>query len=120
MENAVTHNTGSPTVRVTTRTETPIHATTRATGQNVVITVEDDGPGIPEYEQAVIFDDADITQLKHGSGLGLWVVRWIVESADGTVSYARSDGWTTITLRLPLATDVGDTPDNGQVNSDSR
>ncbi|MBX0304307.1 ATP-binding protein [Haloarcula salinisoli] len=120
VENAVTHNTGSPTVRVSTRTETPIHATTRATGQNVVITIEDDGPGIPEYEQAVIFDGADVTQLKHGSGLGLWVVRWIVESADGTVSYDRSDGWTTITLRLPLATDVGDTHENGQVNSDSR
>jgi PAS domain S-box-containing protein len=119
VENAITHNTDSATVRVSARSETPIHASTRGSGQNVVITVEDDGPGIPDHERDVIFDDADVTQLKHGSGLGLWVVRWIVESADGTVSYTRSDGWTTITLRLPLATDFGDIPGNGQVNQDS-
>jgi len=104
VENAITHNTASPTVRVATRTDTPIHASTRASGQNAVITVEDDGPGIPDHERAVIFQGADMTQLHHGSGLGLWVVKWIVESSNGTVSYSRSDGRTTITLRLPLAT----------------
>lgn len=119
VENAVVHNTDTPTVRVTARTETPIHASTRGAGRNVVITVEDDGPGIPEHEQAVIFDGANITQLKHGSGLGLWVVRWIVDSADGTVSYSRADGWTTITLRLPLATEVGELSGGNQANQDS-
>jgi len=119
VENAVVHNTDTPTVRVTARTETPIHASTRGAGRNVRITVEDDGPGIPEHEQAVIFDGANITQLKHGSGLGLWVVRWIVESADGAVSYSRADGWTTITLRLPLATDVGELNGSSQANQDS-
>jgi len=119
VENAITHNTGPTTVRVTTRTETPIHASTRAAGQNVVITVEDNGPGIPDHDQAVIFEGADMTQLRHGSGLGLWVVRWIVESADGMVSYTRSDGWTRITLRLPIATDFGEIKGNGQANQDS-
>ena len=119
VENAIRHNTGTPSVRVSARTETPIHASTRGAGQNVRITVEDDGPGIPEEEQAVIFDDANITQLKHGSGLGLWVVRWIVESADGSVSYSRADGWTTITLRLDLATDFGEVNGSSQANRDS-
>ncbi|PSP65137.1 histidine kinase [Halobacteriales archaeon QH_8_67_36] len=119
VENAITHNSDPASVRVTTRTETPIHTSTRAAGKNAVITVEDDGPGIPEHEQAVIFEGANITQLKHGSGLGLWVVRWIVESADGTVSYSRADGRTTITLRLPLATDFGSVPGSEQANQDS-
>ncbi|WP_277540561.1 ATP-binding protein [Haloarcula laminariae] len=119
VENAITHNTGAPTVRVTARAETPIHASTRETGQNITITVEDDGPGIPDHEQAVIFEGANITQLKHGSGLGLWVVRWIVESADGAVSYSREDGWTTITLRLPLATGLDDAQGSEQANTDS-
>ena len=119
VENAIMHNTGTPTVRVAARTETPIHASTRETGRNVVITVEDNGPGIPDHEEAVIFDGANVTQLKHGSGLGLWVVRWIVESADGTVSYSRTDGWTTITLRLPLATDFSDVQESGQPRQDS-
>ena len=35
----------------------------------------------------------------------LWVVRWIIESADGSVNYDRTDGWTTIKLRLPITTD---------------
>ncbi|PSP83611.1 histidine kinase [Halobacteriales archaeon QS_6_64_34] len=119
VENAITHNTDATTVRLTARTEAPIHASTRGASQNVVITVEDNGPGIPEHEQAVIFEGANITQLKHGSGLGLWVVRWIVESADGTVSYSRDDGWTTITLRLPLATDFGELKGHEQANQDS-
>ena len=119
VENAIAHNTDEPTVRVTARTETPIHASTRGAGQNVLITVEDDGPGIPEQEEAVIFEGANITQLKHGSGLGLWVVRWIVESADGSVSYGRADGWTTITLRLPLATGFGELNGSTGANHDS-
>lgn len=105
IENAITHNTGSPAVRVTASTETPIQVSTRESGQNAVITVADNGPGIPETEQAVVFENEDISQLKHGGGLGLWVVRWIVESANGTLSYDRADGWTTITIRLPLVAD---------------
>ena len=103
VENAVEHNTGSATVQLTVRTETPIHASTRGFGRNALITVTDDGPGIPDHERAVIFDGEDITQLTHGSGLGLWVVRWIVESAGGSLSYKRLDGRTTVTVRLPLA-----------------
>jgi len=119
VENAIMHNSDSPAVSVTAGMETPIHASTRGSGQNVVLRVKDNGPGIPEHERAVIFEDADMTQLKHGSGLGLWVVRWIVESADGSVSYMRDDGWTTITLRLPLATDFGEVGESGQANQDS-
>lgn len=66
------------------------------------LTVADNGPGIPETERAAIFEDAEITQLRHGSGLGLWLVKWIVESAGGRLEYAREDGWTAVTMRLPV------------------
>jgi len=105
IENAITHNTGDTVVNVRVRKYTPIHVTTRSSGQQAVITIEDNGPGIPENERAVVFDEKDISQLKHGSGFGLWVVRWIIESADGSISYDRSDGWTTIELRLPITTE---------------
>lgn len=118
VENAIVHNTDAPTVSVTTRTETPIHASTRGSGRNALIKVTDDGPGIPDHERAVIFDDEDITQLKHGSGLGLWVVRWIIESANGSLTYNRSDGRTTITVRLPIADGAQETPHWESVNQD--
>ena len=105
LDNAITHNTGDAVVNVAVRKFTPIHVTTRSFGQEAVITIEDNGPGIPENERAVVFGEEDMNQLKHGSGFGLWVVRWIIESANGTVNYDRSDGWTTIELRLPIATD---------------
>lgn len=105
LDNAITHNSESPVVNVRVRKYTPIHITTRSVGQEAVITIEDNGPGIPENERAVVFDGEDMSQLKHGSGFGLWVVRWIVESANGSVNYDRTDGWTTIELRLPISTD---------------
>lgn len=102
LDNAITHNTDNPEVHLRVRKYTPIHVTTRSFGQEAVITVEDNGPGIPENERAVIFDEEDMTQLKHGRGFGLWVVRWITESANGSVNYDRTDGSTTIELRLPI------------------
>jgi signal transduction histidine kinase len=105
VENAIVHNTGERSVRVTAQKRTPIHASTRGSGQYVTIAVKDNGPGIPQHERAVVFDEEDMTQLKHGSGLGLWIVRWITESANGSVTHDRRDGWTTLKLRLPLATE---------------
>ncbi|MFC7251908.1 sensor histidine kinase [Halomicroarcula sp. GCM10025324] len=115
LDNAITHNTGDVVVDVTVRKYTPIHVTTRSFGQEAVITIEDNGPGIPENERAVVFEEEDMSQLKHGSGFGLWVVRWIIESANGDVNYDRSDGWTTIELRLPITTDYK--TDQIQLNS---
>ena len=42
------------------------------------------------------------TPLEHASGLGLWLTSWIVDFADGDVTYAVDDG-TTVTLELPVA-----------------
>ncbi len=66
----------------------------------VALRVHDDGPGIPEHERAVVTGEREITQLDHGSGLGLWTVKWVAEAAGGGVEIDTDDG-TTVTLLLP-------------------
>lgn len=66
------------------------------------IWVADDGPQIPLDERRVVLGDAAITPVRHGSGLGLWVVKWVTESFGGDVSFAESDlGGNAVRLRLP-------------------
>jgi len=65
----------------------------------ISVTIADDGPGIPDHELAVVTGDDPITQLSHGSGLGLWLVIWVVESYGGTVRF--HDGGTAVTLEIP-------------------
>ncbi|WP_459194622.1 PAS domain S-box protein [Halosimplex sp. J119] len=57
----------------------------------VVLSVADDGPGIPEQERAVVDESTEITQLEHASGLGLWVVRWVCDSCGGRLRFEESD-----------------------------
>lgn len=75
----------------------------------VQITVRDTGPGIPDEHLPRIFDrfyKADAsragTRIRSGSGLGLSIVRAIVEHHHGHVSAANSpDGGAVFTLTLP-------------------
>lgn len=70
----------------------------------MTITVLDNGPGIPEREQALIMGEREITQLNHATGIGLWVVKWVVESYGGELTFDESeDGGSAVTLRLDRA-----------------
>ncbi|HKL29286.1 MAG TPA: histidine kinase N-terminal 7TM domain-containing protein [Natrialbaceae archaeon] len=93
VENAIEHggDAGS-TVTVTVARE----------GQEAVIRVSDDGPGIPDAELAPILSRTE-TPLEHGSGVGLWLVNWVVERFGGNLSFEREDGETTVAIHLPLA-----------------
>lgn len=65
------------------------------------IRVADNGPGIPASEQRLITGDEEITPLNHGSGLGLWLVKWIVEAYGGSLGIETpDDGGTVVRLRL--------------------
>jgi PAS domain S-box-containing protein len=70
-------------------------------GEWVVLTVSDDGPGIDGMETEVIEGGVE-TELEHGSGLGLWLVNWIVTRYGGGFRIAaRETGGTTARVRLP-------------------
>ncbi len=47
----------------------------------------DECPEIPAMNVTVLTEDHDIDPLYHGSGLGLWLVNWIVDRSSGTISF---------------------------------
>ena len=79
--------------------------------QSLMISVIDDGPGIPPGDQPHIFDrffQADRSRSggsAHGSGLGLAIAREIVHAHGGTISVRSQPGQgTTFMVQLPLGT----------------
>lgn len=77
-------------------------------GEEAVIRVEDDGPGIPEDQRERVFErfvrlDEARTRDDGGSGLGLAIVRELVALHGGTVAVDRSGlGGARFTVRIPL------------------
>jgi signal transduction histidine kinase len=77
----------------------------------VLIAVSDTGPGIPEEHLPRVFDrfykvDASRsgTAVPSGSGLGLSIVRAIIERHGGTISARNApEGGAVFELRLPAA-----------------
>jgi len=77
----------------------------------VQLRVEDDGPGFDDDELAV-HAEATETALKHSDGVGLWLVRWIADTYDGTFDLRNApDGGAVVTVTLP-ATERRPTPDD--------
>jgi signal transduction histidine kinase len=93
VENAAEHNTASdPRVWVDAEVD----------GERVQVTVGDNGPGIDDHERAVLKRGTE-TPLEHGSGLGLWLVKWGTDIVGGQVTFAQNDPTgTVITLELPV------------------
>ena len=54
--------------------------------QYVEIVIADNGPGIPAEIQAKLFSPVDTTKDKNHSGLGLSIVKNLLEEMDGTIS----------------------------------
>jgi signal transduction histidine kinase len=81
------------------RSETP---RARA-GTLVLITVEDDGPGIPESVLPRVFDPFFTTKdVGHGSGLGLYVSQEIVHQHGGCIAVeGRAGAGTRFLVALP-------------------
>jgi signal transduction histidine kinase len=76
----------------------------RAEGQRLwILEVEDSGGGIAPENLGRVFDPAFTTKAAgKGTGLGLWIVRSIVEQAGGTVAVRSSLGkGTTVRVELP-------------------
>jgi signal transduction histidine kinase len=97
IDNAIKYNSeGSGTIRI---------ATSRAQGK-LNITITNTGPEIPSDDLPKIFDqfyrvEKSRSQAFGGAGLGLTIVRRIVELHGGTIEMKSSDGWTTCTITMP-------------------
>ncbi|MCB9728622.1 MAG: response regulator [Deltaproteobacteria bacterium] len=81
----------------------------------VVLSVEDDGPGIPEAVRERLFEPFFTTKAPgEGSGLGLATVHSIVSSAGGDVrALARPEGGTRMEVSLPATEDLEAWEDSG-------
>ena len=85
-------------------------------GRGVVLSVSDDGRGIPEKDLGHVFDsfyraDAARSSSVPGSGLGLAICRSIAESHHGKLWLTSREGaGTTAFLYLPLTQKEDDTP----------
>lgn len=68
------------------------------------LSITDHGPGIPEAEPAST-GEREETPLDHSRGVGLWLVRWTVEEADGELTVetpANGAVGTVVTISLPI------------------
>jgi len=102
LANAVKHN-ESEEPRISVRTACAAERDGWCT-----IEIEDDGPGIPEYELAVLTAGEE-TSLKHGSGVGLWIVHWAVTRYGGKLEFEESpSGGSIVRIDLPVANAPGD------------
>jgi len=81
-----------------------IHLRTRFNDENVIIEVQDNGPGIPESEAARIWDAFFTTKDDgDGTGLGLCVAHGIVVAHGGTISLARTAAQgAEFVIRIPM------------------
>jgi K+-sensing histidine kinase KdpD len=88
--------------------EAPVHVAAFRHNQEAVVTVTDHGVGIPESEQAHLFEayyrGGNVhTQQASGLGIGLYVVNEIVSLYGGTVSVESTEGsGSTFTVSLPV------------------
>ncbi|MFB6146557.1 MAG: ATP-binding protein [Halobacteriaceae archaeon] len=98
LDNAVEHADADPT-----RIEVSAAPDPGSRTGSVRVRIADNGPGIPDSELDVLRRGHE-TGLEHASGLGLWLVTWVVEASGGTVDFDTVGG-TTVSLVLPAAAD---------------
>ena len=113
LENAARHAAGRVAIEVSTRSP------------DVVLAVDDDGPGIDEADRERAFErftrlDEARARRDGGAGLGLSIVRGIAVAHGGAVSIERSPtlGGARLVVRLPDAR--GGVPPAGEVRRSSR
>jgi two-component system, OmpR family, sensor histidine kinase KdpD len=100
--------------------ELPITITAEPTGDCVTISVADQGPGIDDFDQTMIFEKfyrgKDQRYLVRGTGMGLPIAKALVAAQGGTMSVTSQTGHGSVfsfTLPVDHPTAAG-TPDRAQ------
>ncbi|WP_435064660.1 histidine kinase N-terminal 7TM domain-containing protein [Halobaculum sp. EA56] len=94
IENAVEHS---------DRERPRVEVSVSVTDDAVEFVVADDGPGIPAADRAV-FERGDEAALEDASGLGLWLVNWVVTASGGRIAVAdREPRGSVVTVTHPRA-----------------
>jgi PAS domain S-box-containing protein len=92
LENAVQHGDEAPEVAVDVSVD----------AAGLTVTVADRTTPIPEFESSVLTGDHEMSDIYHSTGLGLWLVYWVVELSDGHVAVEeRADGGNRVVVHLP-------------------
>jgi signal transduction histidine kinase len=90
IENGIVHqDTGSPTAVVSV--STPSETTAQ-------IEIRNEGT-IPDLERYT-FEKGEETPLEHSRGLGLWLIKWIVENAHGSIEFPDSKAEARLQIEL--------------------
>lgn len=98
LDNAVIHaQTGSHAI-----------VTGAADGDDVVVTIANEAEGVDAQMLAELFEpftqrDSSSTRAAEGAGVGLYVVRRLVEVSSGSLSVRSQPGWVSVEVRLPSA-----------------
>ena len=93
VENAIEHCEEDPRVRIEVDHDPD--------DEVVLIRVADNGPGIPDLERRALEEGTE-RSIDHGSGLGLWLVKWIVDHYGGTLRISQNDpDGSVVVMRLP-------------------
>lgn len=94
IDNAVSHHPDPENAAVT--------VTTEVDSEEATLIVEDNGAGLPATEIEMLEAEEE-TVLEHSSGIGLWLVRWIVSRSGGELLAERTETGTRISIRLQRA-----------------
>lgn len=91
---------------------TTVRVAADLTGELLEVSVSNAGPPITPADRKRIFEpfvqlDSSLTRNASGVGLGLHIVRRLVESYGGTVAVDSGDGLVTFTVAVPLAGNAG-------------
>lgn len=98
VSNAIKFNVPNGTIEITTRPE----------GDDIAVSVRDTGTGVPAAEQGQLFTRffraaRSKEQEVPGTGLGLYIVKQIVELHGGAIEVESTPAGTTFTMLLPKA-----------------
>ena len=101
-ENAIKYSSGAP--RITTRLKT--------VKDNILLEIADEGIGISDKDKKQVFEKFyrvgnEDTRRTKGTGLGLYIVKQIVEAHNGTIRIKNNDpGGTVFIITLPATSKV--------------